>query len=193
MPSWGATDRNSLWSVHGDPLGEIFNPPVSDTVLREHLWFWQPGSEATLKSTKQLVHNYLTSVGRASNLILNVGPDSTGAIPPVDVARYEEMGKAVGCLFSKPIALRASAPARMNRTSGAMEPATVLTTPLALAPGANYSLVLREDLTSGQLIGNYSVQCLGANAADTWTACPLGSLGATIPGAPLAAGVGHKR
>jgi alpha-L-fucosidase len=34
----------------------------------------QDHTESTTKTTKQLVHNYLTSVGRASNLILNVAP-----------------------------------------------------------------------------------------------------------------------
>ena len=34
----------------------------------------------------QLVHNYLTSVGRAANLILNIGPDDSGAIPAIDMA-----------------------------------------------------------------------------------------------------------
>jgi hypothetical protein len=38
-----------------------------------------------------------------ANLILNIAPDGTGAIPAEDVARYKEMGEAIQCLFSKSI------------------------------------------------------------------------------------------
>ena len=46
--------------------GTTFQPPSCDAVLREHYWFWEPNTEAAIKSTKVLVQNYLTSVGRAS-------------------------------------------------------------------------------------------------------------------------------
>lgn len=203
LPSWGAVADDALWSLHGDPLGSRFNPPVCDTVLREHYWFYQPGTVATLKSTRQLVDNYLTSVGRASNLILNIAPDDTGAIPPVDSARYSDLGDAIRCLFSKPVAQAAvrgggaaGGAARMDPATGVMEPPTTFAKPLPWGPTANFSLVLQEDQTSGQLIGNFSLECLGSadtTALPTWTPCPMLSLGTTIPAPPVGPGVGHKR
>jgi hypothetical protein len=95
----------------GHPLGAAFMPPSSDAVLREHYWFWEPNTTSSLKTTKKLVHNYLTSVGRAANLILNVAPDGTGQIPAPDVARYAEMGHAIRCLFSQPVANSSSSEA----------------------------------------------------------------------------------
>ena len=72
-------------------------------MLREHYWFWEPNTERAIKSTRKLVGNYLTSVGRAANLILNIAPDGTGGVPAIDVARYAEMGDAIKCLFSSQV------------------------------------------------------------------------------------------
>ena len=66
--------------------------------------FWQPDTESSLKSTEKLVSNYLTSVGRAANLILNMAPDATGAIPSVDIERYKQMGDSIQCLTQHGIA-----------------------------------------------------------------------------------------
>ena len=105
LPSWGASSggQHSTGVGGGDPLGVTFQPPSCDAVLREHYWFWQPNTEGRIKSTRELVSNYLTSVGRAANLILNIAPDDTGAVPAQDVARYQEMGAAIKCLFSSKV------------------------------------------------------------------------------------------
>ena len=67
--------------------------------------------------------------------------------------------------------------------------------------GGNYSLVLEEDLTNGQLIGNYSLLCRAAAAAtiaatadnaESWVSCPMGSLSGAIS-STLFPGIGHKR
>ena len=84
---------------------------------------------------------------------------------------------------------------------------------------SNISLVVREDQTEGQLIGNYSLQCAHAAASNggvawsrkptsnpqhgvasmdvserllVFSACAMGSLSGVIP-AGLVAGIGHKR
>eukprot|EP01051_Picozoa_sp_SAG22_P005655 SAG22_NODE_342_length_11973_cov_10.127927_4_plen_240_part_00 len=173
--------------------------------------FYQDQTENHTKSTKALVHNYLTSVGRAANLILNVAPDGTGAVPPSDVARYAEMGTAIECLFSKPLAKSSnhSIPpfGAMEKTTGVIEWAL----PPTGAACTNCSLVLMEDLSAGQLIGNFSLLCQSECAAadvdsggctagaEPWKPCELGML-AGLPPSPhpifpkdLAAGVGHKR
>merc|ERR1711943_138370 len=100
LPSWSAGDC----SHSGDPFGEVYCPPESDTVLREHYWFWLNGTESAIKSTEQLVSAYFTSVGHASNLILNIAPDSTGAVEPEDVDAYAKFGAAIKCLFREPLA-----------------------------------------------------------------------------------------
>ena len=158
------------------------NPPHTSAPCSR---FYQNNTQSATKSAKQLVHNFLTSVGRSANLILNIAPDGTGRIPPSDVARYQEMGAAIRCLFSKKLAeTDPAAPLRMDPRTGEISwrlPTAVSST--------NMSLVIREDQTDGQLIGNYSLSC---NHAGAWTPCALGALPGVIPGT-LAAGVGHKR
>ena len=84
----------------------------------------------------------------------------------------------------------------------------------------NCSLVIREDQTQGQLIGNYTLQCqhecrsrhrsrsesddvdddvactartASGRRAEPWGACEMGGLSGVIPNASALTGVGHKR
>ena len=53
LPSWGAAG-NALGAGAnggGDPRGEHFMPPSTDTVLREHYWFWQNNTEQHITHT----------------------------------------------------------------------------------------------------------------------------------------------
>ena len=189
LPSWGSGSVDN-----GDPLGSVFSPPSCDAVLREHLWFFANNSAGQAKgvptSTLGLVRKWLTSVGRAANLILNVGPDGrTGAIPASDVARYAEMGAAVACLFSQPLA---------NTSDGlAMSPGREITWKLPSPISGNVSIVIREDQRAGQLIGEYSLWCGGSHGMSPCEMATLGP-GSVIPAyhsAPRRTqnGIGHKR
>ena len=189
LPSWGAGDLDN-----GDPLGPLFSPPSCDAVLREHLWFFANSSDGKARgvptSTIGLTRKYLTSVGRAANLILNIGPDGrTGAVPAEDVARYSEMGAAIDCLFSQPI---------FNTSNGlTMSAAKEITWKLPGPVGGgfasnNVSIVIREDQRAGQLIGEYSLWCGGS-------LCEMATLGPSVIPAYSSAsqrmqnGIGHKR
>ena len=65
---------------------------------------------------------------------------------------------------------------------------------------SNCSLVIREDQTSGQLIGNYSLQCQhmcgddcthqNADRAGPWEACEMGELPGVISNTTQLEGVG---
>lgn len=144
------------------------------------------------------MNNYLTSVGRASNLILNIAPDGTGAVPASDVEQYTAMGAAIRCLFNHSVA-KSTTPMKMDAATGVLEPALEFST-LTPAQAQNLSLVIREDQTSGQLINSYSFECRASSSGDDWTPCPGGSLSGSIPtcaaspnGPCVYVGVGHKR
>jgi len=194
LPSWSAGPQIPLMSsavdmsynpaYNGDPRGRYFMPASSDVVLREHYWFFQNDTEQFTKTTKQLVNNYLTSVGRNSNLILNIAPDGTGAIPASDIARYAEMGAAIRCLFSRPIA-NTTAPLPM-----AADGTMTFSLPSATS-SSNISLVLREDQRDGQLIGNYTLDCLSSGSS-SFAPCLQIGLSDVIP-RDLFPGIGHKR
>lgn len=193
LPSWGSAESNALGggaTGGGDPHGEHFMPPSTDTVLREHYWFWQNNTERHIKPTKLLVENYLTSVGRASNLILNIAPGPDGSIPAQDVAAYARMGEAVNCLFSRPIGSTAPSDS-LHAEAGAIT--WVLPAPATAKTSANMSVVIREDQRDGQLINEFHLQCKNASATSEFSACSMGGLAAVIPSAMPATGIGHKR
>ena len=68
---------------------------------------------------------------------------------------------------------------------------------------SNCSLVIREDQTAGQLIGNYSLQCQhmcddncpqqSKIEAGPWEPCEMGELPGVISNTTQLEGVGHKR
>jgi len=53
-------------------------------------WAWKPGDD--LKPLKVCLRNLITCAGGDGNLLLNVGPTSTGEIEPRQVERLREMG-----------------------------------------------------------------------------------------------------
>eukprot|EP01064_Diplonema_japonicum_P034425 TRINITY_DN7118_c0_g1_i1.p1 TRINITY_DN7118_c0_g1~~TRINITY_DN7118_c0_g1_i1.p1 ORF type:complete len:457 (+),score=91.30 TRINITY_DN7118_c0_g1_i1:71-1441(+) len=163
LPSWGASNG----TVNGDPHSVSFMPPSADTVLREHYWFWWNNTENTIKSTTKLVSNYLTSVGRASNLILNMAPDSTGAVPQADVTAYAKFGAAIKCLFSDQIYdVNITAPMQPAGTGWAY----TFTVPAT----RNMSFSVMEDQTAGQVVNEWHLSAGGLTVLSS-------------------TGIGHKR
>lgn len=55
-----------------------------------HQWAWR--FEDKPRSAKEVVHTLLRCVGGNGNLLLNVGPDSLGQIPPLFASRLQEVG-----------------------------------------------------------------------------------------------------
>lgn len=155
LPNWYASNASGEFHkqvVKGNPHGEIYNPAETDTVLREHYWFWMNGTESKIKPTKELVKNYFNSVGHGSNLILDMAPDPTGAVPAADMAAYAKFGEAVRCLFKKPIANVTLS----HSPSGSWE--IEMSSPIPAQ--TELILSLQEDLTNGQLIDMWTVEWL---------------------------------
>ncbi len=181
LPSWGAADASGMPS--GNATGVIFDPPSCDTVLEEHYWFYENGDINTLRSTCALVNVYLTSVGRASNLILNMAPDATGKIQDAEVTAYAALGGAIDCLFNAPITKWSNVSVDLSNGIAVFPVA-----PLQCGEptGCALSLVIEEELSlSGQRISGWIVEALVSGA---WAP-------AVAPGMPPEAltGVGHKR
>lgn len=176
LPSWGPLYNGTL----GSPQAPIFVPPSCDTVLEEHYWFFKPGDAAALRSTCALLNVYLTSVGRDSNLILNMAPNSQGGLQAEEVKAYSDLGKGISCLWSSPLATWENA--TLDHQSGAAD--FPLPSPIPCpAGGCLHTLTLQEDLGEGQRMAQWGVQALvGGSWVDV---TPMGKDAAT--------GVGHKR
>ena len=195
LPSWAASDAATV-APPGSPTGAVFAPPSCDTVLAEHYWFFQPGEDASLRSTCALVNVYLTSVGRASNLILNMAPTPSGGLLPAETAAYAELGAAQRCLWAMPLGAWPG-PLLLGADSGAVVVATSVACPPA---GCNASIILQEDLAAGgQRIASWTLDaCLvdGAPPPGGDAACAAGIWATALPpGTPSSAttGIGHKR
>lgn len=73
--------------------GEAWVPAETDVSIRPG-WFYSPSTDDKVKSVNKLMDIYYTSVGRNSNLLLNVPPDRMGRIHSNDSLRLMEFRKA---------------------------------------------------------------------------------------------------
>lgn len=111
-PGAGAppTDTLNCGNVHGNS----WIPAETDVSIRPG-WFWRESENDKVKSVNDLLGIYYTSVGRNSLLLLNVPPDTTGRLHPVDSARLLEFKDALGEIFKDNLADGAKATASSTR------------------------------------------------------------------------------
>lgn len=103
LPCWATVAKRNE-ADGGDPNGKIWQPGEADTTVRRNQWFWQPGSEHTLRGVEELMHIYYCSVGRNCNLILNANIDRDGRVPEVDIQRYREFAAEIKRRFGRSVA-----------------------------------------------------------------------------------------
>ncbi len=99
-PCWNAlaaadAQTGIATALHGDPDGDVWMPVEVDVSIRRPNWFWNTTDEANLLTVDQLIEIYYRSVGRGTQLLLNMAPDRTGRIPALDVARAGEFGDEI--------------------------------------------------------------------------------------------------
>jgi alpha-L-fucosidase len=102
--SWSVSFCDSL--LHGFQLTHIWFPTECDVSLRPY-WFWHGNESSPAKSSERLVDIYFNSVGKNSNLLLNVPPDTKGRFVDEDVAVLREWRAKLDAIF------------RVNRFHGA--------------------------------------------------------------------------
>jgi len=86
-------------ALHGDPAGDVWMPVEVDVSIRRPNWFWNTTDEKNVLTLDQLVEIYYRSVGRGTQLLLNMPPDRSGRIPALDAARAGEFGDAIRSRF----------------------------------------------------------------------------------------------
>ena len=138
-PGAGAPDTKTL--NEGQEDGQCWIPGEVDVPIRSG-WFWNTGNENTLKSVDDLMEIWFASVGRGSNLILNVGPDQRGHIPEADSIRLMEFKAARDEYFSKPLA-RCKNKSRQSVLK-VSEPAKCI--------------VIKEDIRYGQKVKAFTIE-----------------------------------
>jgi alpha-L-fucosidase len=111
----GLADEKKL--ATGDPAGKRWVPPETDVSIRPG-WFYHASEDSKVKSADELVKIYFESVGRGSNLLLNVPPDRRGLVHENDVKALQGMRATLDALFAKNLALRRPVRASAERGGG---------------------------------------------------------------------------
>jgi len=153
--------------------GALWWPAETDVSIRPG-WFYHADEDSKVKSPERLIRLYDESVGRGTNLNLNIPPDRRGRIPDQDVRILKSFGDAIRTTFARDLARGAVAHASHSRGAG-FEPARVLdgdretywaspdgvvgpTLTLDLKPGTRFDVIrLREYLPLGVRVTRFAV------------------------------------
>ena len=175
-PCWATADSTTnadgtrvVKGLNGNPDAPFWCPGESDFTLRWNSsfqggWFWHAGQDSMMFSVDQLMHKYVTSVGRNTNMLLGIVINDKGLVPEADVARITAFGNAIKEQYGHP--LRTVSGKGSEYEIGLDEPVMV------------DRVVIQEDITYGERILEYKLSGL---CDGKWVELAKGS------------NVGHKR
>ena len=150
-----STDFSELATEEQKLSQAAFLPSECDCKIRA-TWFYDL-NEDTLKSLDELFGMYEMSVGHGSNFLLNIGPDNRGLLPEADTKRVLELGEKIRRCYGKP--LNYAEPVREGNVY-TMEHNELSSEDFKTHPKTerlSNCLVLKEDLTNGQMITSFRV------------------------------------
>jgi alpha-L-fucosidase len=101
----------------GDRPGADWVPAECDVSIRPG-WFYHEREDSRVRSSRNLVDLYYSSVGRGASLLLNLAPDRRGQIPNVDVESLREFRRLLDATFMNDLARSARARASNVRGNG---------------------------------------------------------------------------
>ncbi|WOK08870.1 alpha-L-fucosidase [Imperialibacter roseus] len=174
----------------GHTEGQQWIPAEVDVSIRPG-WFYHAKEDSLVKTPEKLFEIYMTSVGRGSNLLLNIPPDRRGLVHENDVAALQGWKKLLEEAFSTNLALNAKASASTVRGEAEMYGASNLTDgkadtywatddevttgsveiTLPGTPTVSY-VTLKEFIKLGQRVKAFTVE---ANVDGTWKQVAQGS------------------
>lgn len=149
-PCWnGAVYNPKTWGVltaaDGNPNGNRWLPNETDTKMRD-TWFWNSHNANTIKSVSHLMNIYDNSIGHGTNLLLDLTPDPTGAIPAADAKRAQQFGREIHKEYGSPIVY--SSGHGNSVEVGPSSPTTINT------------VITMEDISKGERIRKYDIEGL---------------------------------
>lgn len=109
----------------GSEDGKQWVPAEVDVSIRPG-WFYHDSENDKVKTPEQLFSIYMTSVGRGSNLLLNVPPDKRGLFHENDVASLKGFRQLLDQRFGTDLALNASVSASETRDNASQFAASKL-------------------------------------------------------------------
>jgi alpha-L-fucosidase len=105
-PCWPTMDDKPFTTERGNAGvrgGPLWNPAETNVSIRPG-WFWHPDENEQVRSPANLMKIYFESVGRGTNLLLNVPPDRRGRIFEADVLALKSFREALDQMMSRDLA-----------------------------------------------------------------------------------------
>ena len=115
-------------------------------------WFYHESQDNRVRSLKNLVDIYFSSVGSNSSLLLNIPPTCEGKVHPTDSVRLKEFGDYIRTAFAENVALRGTK---------AQKVAAGTSIEYDVEQDAQINCVmLQEDISKGQRVEKFKVELL---------------------------------
>ncbi len=154
VPCWNTVDSVDF-SVNTTEKERVASEPLwlspeCDCMIRDRNWFYSDQDEHTVKSVPELLGIYYRSVGRGSNLLINIGPDRRGHLPDLDTSRIIGLGAEVKRRFAAPTGTLADAVVNDDVITWTFPDTTRLD-----------HVVLQEDLSNGEHIRRFAIDIEG--------------------------------
>ncbi len=132
--------------------GELFWYASETDVSIRPGWFYHESQDSRVRSLKNLVDIYFSSVGSNSSLLLNVPPTLKGKVHPTDSVRLKEFGDYLRSAFADNYVKNGDKIKKID----AGESVTY-----KITPGANINCVmLQENIAKGQRVEKFKVELL---------------------------------
>lgn len=112
----------------GNKYGAAWVPGETDVSIRPG-WFYSDDTNDRVKTINELVEIYFASVGRNSNLLLNIPPDKRGLIHPNDSTRLMELREVLDGMFETNLAQGKTAKANEVRGNSSLYDASHVLNP----------------------------------------------------------------
>jgi hypothetical protein len=139
---------------------------ASGTLQNGDQWFYN--AHAGVHPPAELRHMYEQSAGSNTGLIIDIAPFPNGSVPAEQVAAAAALGKfRTGCYGGTPVA---------SGSGSGLNPITIKppasgSTATAAAAATIDRVQIREDLSQGQIVRNFTLTALLANGSKA-TLCP---------------------
>lgn len=168
-PCWNGIDEadaksGTATSLNSDPDGSVWMPNEVDVSIRRPDWFWSTKNADKVLTESQLLSIYYRSVGRGSQLLLNIPANRDGLLSDKDCSVAKTFGAEIQRRFSRPLA-------------SVVESGRVIT--LTLPKPMNIdTVILQEDIAKGERVREYRLE---GRVGPAWKLLGTGSA------------IGHKR